>query len=201
MEKLNNHPELVSNRQIDRYLEINCTSPDKELDRATIVLKALRQSYIDKEEEIRENLDILDRVQGEFSEALERFHKLVDEQQSSPDDIKTMYDFSEILDSMRLTREIYMAQDIVSQLLEVSAPDAVEIPSMKLSARLLKANLEDKADLLLLLKWQGEGTAYRCDYPFADRDTIFAWLYGDLDNEVITFSKRQNDILDKYGIN
>ncbi len=201
MEKLNNHPELVSNRQIDRYLELNCTSPDKELDRTATVLKALRQSYIDKEEELRENLEALTRVQEEFSITLERFHKLVDEQQSSPDDVKGMYDFSEILDGMRLTREIYMAQDIVSQLLEDAAPDAVEIPSMKLSARLLKASLEDKANLLLLLGWQGEGTDYKCDTPFADKDTIFAWLYGDLDNEVITFSKRQNDILDKYGIN
>ena len=205
MDKLNNHPTLIDDDQIDDYLTVHGLSDNLDLETATIILKVLRQSYLNKEakvkEDLKEDLEELDFVEKDFKEALGRFHNLIEEHKVDPDDVISMYDIPEILDRMSLTRDLYIATDIVAQLLEDAAPDAVELPSMKLSSQTLERDLHKTADLLLLLKWKGEGTRWVNDTHFTDKDELFMYLYGHLDDEAIIFSKRQNDILDKYGIN
>jgi hypothetical protein len=200
MDKLNNHPTLIDNDQIDDYLTVHGLSDNPDLETATIALKVIRQGYLNKEAAIKERLEELDFVEKDFEEALDRFHNLVEEHKIDPDDVISMYDIPEILDRMSLTRDLYIATDIVAQILEDAVPDAVELPSMKLSSQTLERDLHKTADLLLLLKWKGESTGYVNDIHFTDKDELFMYLYGHLDDETIIFSKRQNDILDKYGI-
>ena len=201
MDKLNNHPTLIDDDQIDNYLTVHGLRDNSDLETATVILKVLRQSYLNKEVEVKESLEELDFIEKDFEGALGRFHKLVEEHKVDPADVISMYDIPEILDRMSLTRDLYIATDIVAQLLEDTKPAAVELPSMKLSSQTLERDLHKTADLLLLLKWKGESTGWVNDTHFTDKDELFMYLYGHLDDETIILSKRQNDILDKYGIN